>query len=67
MSLATGRALNAGRYTVSFVEPGAPQGELRVRLREVEVAGDAPIDLSLEEKEPRGAITGVVRIAAGIR
>lgn len=59
-------AVTAGRYTVSFIEPGAPEGELRVRLREIDIAGGEPADLSLEEKEPRGAVSGVVRIGAGL-
>jgi hypothetical protein len=59
-------AVTAGTYTVSFVEPGTPEGELRVRAREVELAPGAAVDLSLEESEPRGTIAGIVRLAAGL-
>lgn len=56
-------AIAAGRYTVSFLEPGSsPETGIRVRLRELEIGADEPLDLRLEPGEARGAIVGAARL-----
>jgi hypothetical protein len=55
-----------GTYTVSFVEPGAPQGELRVRVREMDAAAGGSVDLTLDEEAPRGSVSGRAVLAPGI-
>jgi hypothetical protein len=52
-----------GHYTISFLESGSsPDTGIRVRLREVDVSSDEPLDLRVEEDAPRGAITGLARL-----
>src|SRR5207245_2171007 len=45
-----GTQVAPGSYVISFVEPGAPPGELRVRVREVDAAPGAALDVTLAEE-----------------
>ncbi|MGE0710384.1 MAG: carboxypeptidase regulatory-like domain-containing protein [Planctomycetota bacterium] len=51
-------ALEAGTWTLSFLEPA--KDELRAWVREVSVAPGKPLDLSCDTSAPRGRVTGRV-------